>query len=158
MTAANGFTETLVSAMSQVHRQLQKQVGDLSPDALAWQPAEDSNSISTIVVHMLGSQAELLSLVKGLRADRDRVAEFATPPQTAQALLELIDLADESLHETGTTISEADLTATFLRPSAVRNKEPRTGLFWLLNGYGHAREHLAQIELTRQLYMERAQG
>jgi hypothetical protein len=158
MTSSNGFAETLVSAVSQVHRQLRKQVEGLSGGALSWQPAEDTNSISTIVVHMLGSQAELLSLVKGLPADRDRATEFATPPQTAAALLELIDLAEQSLHEIGTTIGEADLSARFIRPSAVRNKEPRTGLFWLLNGYGHAREHLAQIELTRQVYMEREQG
>ena len=41
-----------------------------------------------------------------------------------------------------------------VRPSAVRNRAPRTGLFWLLNSYGHAREHLAQLQLTEQLFPE----
>ena len=41
-----------------------------------------------------------------------------------------------------------DLTSA--RPRG--DRPPRPGLEWLVTNYGHAREHLAQIELTRQLY------
>ena len=32
---------------------------------------------------------------------------------------------------------------------------PRPGIEWLITNYGHAREHLAQIQLTKQLYDSR---
>ena len=32
------------------------------------------------------------------------------------------------------------------------DRPPRAGLVWLFENYGHAREHLAQMELTKQLY------
>ena len=36
------------------------------------------------------------------------------------------------------------------------DRPPQPGLVWLLTNYGHAREHLAQMELTKQLYGARA--
>jgi hypothetical protein len=47
-------------------------------------------------------------------------------------------------------ITAEDLAAE--RPRADRPAE--TGLHWLLTNYGHAREHLAHIQLTKQLYAE----
>jgi hypothetical protein len=35
------------------------------------------------------------------------------------------------------------------------DRPPKAGLEWLLSNYGHAREHLAQIQLTSQLYSAR---
>jgi hypothetical protein len=28
-------------------------------------------------------------------------------------------------------------------------------MYWLLHNYGHAREHLAHIQLTKQIYLDR---
>jgi hypothetical protein len=47
-------------------------------------------------------------------------------------------------------ITAEDLAAE--RPRA--DRPPETGLHWLLTNYGHAREHLAHIQLTKQLYAE----
>jgi len=33
---------------------------------------------------------------------------------------------------------------------------PQSGFFWLMRNYGHLREHLAQIQLTKQLYHMRS--
>ncbi len=48
-------------------------------------------------------------------------------------------------------VTGADLTE--LRPRG--DRRPRPGLEWLISNYGHAREHLAQVELTKQLYDSR---
>ena len=45
----------------------------------------------------------------------------------------------------------ADLTE--MRPRG--DRPPQPGIVWLLGNYGHAREHLAQAELTKQLYDSR---
>jgi hypothetical protein len=47
-----------------------------------------------------------------------------------------------------------DLVA--IRPRG--DRPPQTGLHWLLSNYGHAREHLAHIQLTKQLYAEHSGG
>ena len=65
---------------------------------------------------------------------------------------------DRLLEELGPQITDEDLAPRRVRPSAVRNRTPRTGMFWLVNSYGHAREHLAQLQLTKQLFDETHQN
>ena len=36
------------------------------------------------------------------------------------------------------------------------DRDPQIGLHWLLNNYGHAREHIGHLELTAQLYKQRS--
>jgi hypothetical protein len=47
-----------------------------------------------------------------------------------------------------------DLAA--IRPRG--DRPPQTGLYWLLSNYGHAREHLAHIQLTKQIYAQESAG
>jgi hypothetical protein len=148
------FSDTFVSLYREIHVQLQGEVSDLGEPALTWMPGPETNSISTLVVHLLGSEAEVLRTVRGLSSDRDRAAEFTANVGNAEELLSRIHAADLLLEELGAQISEEDLATTMVRPSAVRNRAARTGLYWLLNSYGHAREHLAQLQLTKQLFYQ----
>jgi hypothetical protein len=143
------FNQTFVFLYQEIHNQLQDEVSDLG-EALTWVPGPDTNSISTLVIHLLGSEAEVLRIVRGLPSDRDRSAEFTAKVTDADELVRRIAAADRLLWELGPEITEEDLTTSRVRPSALSN-EPRTGLYWLLNSYGHAREHLAQLQLTKQL-------
>jgi hypothetical protein len=59
--------------------------------------------------------------------------------------------ADRELDEQLSAVTAADLT----EPRPRGDRPPRPGLDWLVSNYGHAREHLAQIELTKQLYDSR---
>ena len=65
--------------------------------------------------------------------------------------LEMIDAADREMDELIAALTTDDMTS--LRPRGDRT--PETGAYWLTTNYGHAREHLAQIELTKQLYDSR---
>jgi len=100
------------------------------------------------------SEAEVLTIVRGLPSHRDREAEFSERIEEAQDLLGRIDEADRLLVELAPQITEEDLVTPRSRPSAVRNRTPRTGLFWLLNNYGHGREHMAHLQLTKQLFLQ----
>lgn len=75
-----------------------------------------------------------------------------------EELLSRIHDTDRLLEELGPQITDEDLATRRVRPSAVRNRTPRTGMFWLVNSYGHAREHLAQLQLTKQLFDETHQN
>jgi DinB superfamily len=153
-----GFADTFVFLYQQIHDQLRDEISNLSEPALSWVPGPDTSSISTLVLHLLGSETEVFQIVRGLRRDRDRDSEFSARIGYAEELLRRIDATDRLLRELGPQITDYDLDALRVRPSAVTDKGPRTGLYWLVHNYGHAREHLAQLRLTKQLFRQTHRG
>ena len=152
VTEPVGFAGTFVSLYRQIHDELRREVSGLGAAALDWRPGPNTSSISTLVVHILGSETEVLQVVRGLPSYRDRASEFSGLVTDSKELLNQIHATDQLVEELGCEITEEELAMLRVRPSAVMNKTPRTGLFWLLNSYGHAREHLAQLRLTKQLF------
>jgi DinB family protein len=147
---ARTIAETVRAIFHAVHDDLRKQVRDLDHGTLNWRPLPKANSVAVLVVHTLGSEREMIRAIRGIGTERDRPAEFKAESDAAE-LLELLDRADRELDEHIGALTAEDLAAS--RPRGER--EPRPGLEWLLTNYGHAREHLAQIELTKQLYDSR---
>ena len=131
-----------------VHGQLRDEVRGLSVEELNWQPAAETNSIAALVVHTLGSEAEVLRVAANVPGTRDRDAEFLATADDPDALLRQLDQADAYINEMAARITADDLAA--MRPRGERG--PESGLHWLVTNYGHAREHLAHIQLTKQLY------
>ncbi len=138
----------VVEQFKAVHDQLRTEVRGLSTDELNWKPAPETNSIAALVVHTLGSEAEVFRVAANATGTRDRPAEFLATAESSDELLRQIDHADVYIDALAPRITAADLTALKERGE----REPQTGFHWLLTNYGHAREHLAQIQLTKQLY------
>jgi Protein of unknown function (DUF1572) len=128
-----------------------REINGLDVDALNWVPLQGANSISTIVTHLVGSEAETLRTVAGLRSDRDRGAEFVAEERTAGEVRALLDRADDLIVTVTAQLDPDRLSSVFSLPTLPRD-EVRSGLTWLVGNYGHAREHVGQIQLTRQLY------
>lgn len=141
----------VVDLYRSVHQQLRSLVQDMDGDQLNWSPGPDLNSIAVIVTHTLGSELDTLLFVRGIKGDRDREAEFQVRVGSAAELLAAIDRADALLAEHGESITADDLATTRTRP----DRDPQIGLHWLVNNYGHAREHLGHLHMTRQLYQQR---
>jgi hypothetical protein len=137
-----------------VHGQLRDEVRGLSVEELNWKPAPETNSIAVLVVHTLGSEAEVLRVAANVPGERDRPAEFRVTANDAEDLLREIDQADAYIEAMAPRITAEDLAA--VRPRGERT--PETGLHWLITNYGHAREHLAHIQLTKQLYADANQA
>jgi DinB superfamily len=133
-----------------VHDQLREHVRGMDRGALNWKPLPLANSVAVLIVHTLGSEREMIRAVRSLATERDRESEFRAESE-ASDLLALLDQADRELDEHLGALTAADLTE--MRPRG--DRPPRPGLEWLLSNYGHAREHLGQIELTKQLYDSR---
>jgi hypothetical protein len=144
-------TGTLQPLFGHVHQRFREIVGGLDREALNWKPHPDANSIAVLVTHTLGSERQMLAAVRGIPNDRDRAAEFRVEVDGPEPLLELIDRADTELGDHMSAMTAADLRAE--RPRG--DNPPRPGLEMLVNIYGHAREHLAQVELTAQLLQRR---
>jgi hypothetical protein len=147
---ARTIATTLNALFREVHDKLRAQVRGMDHGTLNWKPLPLANSIAVLIVHTLGAERDMVRAVRSLSTERDREAEFRAEAESAN-LLELLDQADRELDEHLGGLTAADLTE--LRPRG--DRPPRRGLDWLLLSYGHAREHLAQIELTKQLYDSR---
>jgi hypothetical protein len=152
MDEANAKTvATTVGALfHSVHEEMRKQVRGLDHGTINWKPLPLANSIAVLVVHTLGSEREMIRAVLKLTTERDRDAEFKAESDAAD-LIALLDQADRELDEQLGALTAADLTE--MRPRG--DRPPKLGLEWLVSNYGHAREHLAQVELTKQLYDSR---
>jgi hypothetical protein len=145
---ANGIVETIADGYRAVHQQLRDRLTDAEDAALAWTPAPETNPVSVLVVHTLGSEAEVWRLAAAIPASRDRAAEFVPQSVSRQHLLARLDAAAALLAGLAPRITPQDLEAMRERP----DRSPHTALHWLITNYGHAREHLAHVELTLQLY------
>lgn len=143
---------TVVDLFQTVHNNLRETIRGLEREQLNWSPGPDMTSAAVLVIHTLGSELDTLYLVRGLVIDRDRDAEFQSRADSAGELLQAIDRADALLIEHAGMITSEDLQATRTRP----NRDPQIGLHWLLNNYGHAREHLGHLQLSMQVYGQQA--
>jgi DinB superfamily len=149
-SGARTIATTIGALFHSVHDQMREHVRGIDRGTLNWKPLPLANSIVVLIVHTLGSEKEMIRAVRSLATERDRAAEFRAEAD-ADELLALLDQADRELDEHLGALTAADLTE--MRPRG--DRPPRPGLDWLVSNYGHAREHQAQIELTKQLYDSR---
>lgn len=116
--------------------------------ALNWVPGPDTNSAAVLVVHIAGSERELLHTIRGLPVERDRDAEFRATAESDGELLARLGQMDAAFEEMAPYITAADLAS----PRTRWNGKTNSGLYWLLHDVSHLREHLGHIQLTKQLY------
>jgi DinB superfamily len=148
--SARTIATTVGALFHTVHEQMREHVHDMDHGTLNWKPLPLANSIAVLLVHTLGSEREMIRAVRSVTTERDRAAEFRAEADAAE-LLALLDQADRELDEHLGALTAADLMEMRKRG----DRPPRPGIEWLLSNYGHAREHVAQIELTKQLYDSR---
>ena len=141
---------TVAALYHEVHDMMREQVRGMDHGTLNWSPLPKANSIAVLVTHSLGSEREMIRALRQVASDRDRDSEFRVEAEAAD-LLALLDQADRELDEHVAALTAADLTE--MRPRG--DRPPRPGIEWLVANYGHAREHLAQMQLTKQLYDSR---
>ena len=132
---------TFVGLYVELHENLRKQVRGLDDGTLNWRPLPKANSLAVLVTHLLGSELEMLRSVRKVATQRDRESEFRAEADAAQ-LLEMIDAAEKEMTELASGVTVEDLT----EPRPRGDRPPRRGIEWMISNYGHAREHLAQME------------
>jgi len=125
----------------------------LSAEALAWRPpADDSNPITVLAVHSMHSTRWWLTASRGLPLpDRDRPSEFVAETGGDAELLEFFD---RMVTECRGRLDPAEP----FEPDAERSipdDEPVSAAWALLHALEHLREHVAQAQLTRQLWEQR---
>jgi hypothetical protein len=147
---ARTVTGTLAGLYRTLHEQLREHVRGMDHGTLNGRPLPKANSIAVLVTHVLGAERDVMRTLRAAPSDRDREAEFRVESDAAD-LLALLDQADRELDEYLGAVTADDLTE--MKPRG--DRPPKPGIEWLLSNYGHAREHVAQLELTKQLYDSR---
>jgi DinB family protein len=150
MGEVHNLAAGLAKVFHEMHDGFREQVRGLDHGTLNWRPLPKANSIAVLVVHSLGSEREMLRAVRQISIERDRDSEFKAEAEAGD-LLAMLDQADKDVDEFLVALTEDDLVG--MRPRGTN--PPRPGIEWLVSNYGHAREHLAQIQLTKQLYDSR---
>ena len=143
---------TVLCLFRQLHEQIRNEISDLDDAGVNWVPTPGANSIATIVTHIVGSEAETIQCVAGVPCDRDRGAEFLLGDRPRHDIVDNLAEADHLITDMTPRIDRGRLHAEFSLPT-LPDSERRSGLTWLIGNYGHAREHVGQIQLTKQLYL-----
>jgi uncharacterized damage-inducible protein DinB len=132
----------------------------VSADALNWRPAgEETNSIGILAVHAMTSTRTWLSVAVGApEPERDRDAEFRTQVQDSADLLATFDRLAGECRAVLATEEEVDWGAE-RAPTRHPGSAPKTitAGWTLLHALDHLREHVAHLQLTRQLWDARGE-
>ena len=147
----------LLALFSQVHDQLRDELADLDDESLNLVPTPSMNSIAVIVRHLVGSEAETLRAVAGVPNERNRDKEFVPTRGSVEEMHDLLRGADDLIAQITSLITDDRLQLEVALPT-LPAREIRPGLAWLLGNYGHAREHVGQIQLTKQLVTSNRAG
>lgn len=147
-------TSVAVALFRQLHEQIRDELAGADDELVNYIPIAGCNSIATIVAHLTGSEAETFQCVAGTACERDRPGEFTRGPEPVAAVLEYLNESDRLLEELSPAFTEEKLLLEIALPT-LPPEELRPGITWLFGNYGHAREHVGHIQLTRQLYDRR---
>ena len=148
--------ETISKHFESLHNELTLIVHDVSNEELHWVPIEGhTNSIGVLVTHLIGAESfRIHQMAGGMDINRDRDSEFLGNPRNNSKLISEISRVGTRTTEVLGCLSPTDLD--IVRPS-VRSYENAETIRWhILHTIEHFGRHLGHLELTRQLYAERA--
>jgi hypothetical protein len=147
----------VLTLFDDLHDHIRGQLAGLDDAGINWCPGPNANSIATLVIHIVGSEAETLRCVAGVPCVRHRQHEFARGPLVMSDLNDELRSADDLISTLRQEIRGHRLEMVLTLPT-LPVSDRRPGLQWLIGNYGHAREHLGHIQLTRQLFLAMTTG
>jgi hypothetical protein len=152
MSDTGSYSQDIIALHQAAHQQMREEIAGLDSAALNWTPGPETSSIGVIITHALGTESEMLRNLLRIPTNRNRDDEFIAQVHEREALEQKIASAEKYWEELAPNLGESELRTLVPRPS---KPIPQSGLFWLVRNFGHLREHIAQIQLTKQLYRMR---
>ena len=133
--------------------ELREAIDGIPSEALEWRPpAKDSNTLTVLATHGMHSTRWWLTIARGAPLpDRDRPSEFVAEVGSVEELLVFVDAMARDC------LARLDPQEPF-EPGAERavpDDDPVSSAWALFHALEHLREHVAQAQLTRQLWNAR---
>jgi uncharacterized damage-inducible protein DinB len=136
-----------------LHADIKASLRELPISAFNWEPGQEMNSISVLVVHLTGAQRYLVGdIAAGEPSGRDRPTEFRPQELDMQALELRLDKSLAYIQEVFSRLSPDDLRNPGFAPHHGETVSIGWALFHVLS---HTALHLGQIQITRQLWEQR---
>ncbi|MEP7136354.1 MAG: DinB family protein [Chloroflexota bacterium] len=142
------FYADCLNNLQELHSHVEKALEGLSPEALDWSPKPEVNSITTLVVHITGSERFLFGeIIAGQPFGRDRDSEFRAKDIAPNILIQR--LSDSSAYIESVleplTLADMETKRTF------GSREVTVG--WVLgHALKHTGTHLGNIQVMRDLW------
>jgi uncharacterized damage-inducible protein DinB len=159
--ASDAIIQSARATLEQSLQDLRASLEGAPDQALNWQPAgAGSNSLAVLAVHTMHSTRSWLCSALGVeRPARDRDAEFRASAGKLDEVLRVVDEFGADCRKLLDGASEpVDWSApreTHARPNS--GDPTHVPAAWaLIHALEHLREHVGQIQLTRQLWDARA--
>jgi uncharacterized damage-inducible protein DinB len=150
------FFADYLERLAALHRDIEQAIGGLTPAALDWTPAPDTNSIAALVTHVAGAERFWIGdMAAQMPSNRDREAEFRAGGLDEAALRQRLAQADDFARQAIESLTLADLDAERRSP---RTDRTFTAGWALLHALEHTAMHLGHIQLTRQLWEQESEG
>jgi hypothetical protein len=139
--------------------EIRKQIDGVSGDGLNWPPGgEGTNSMAVLTTHVMHSTRSWLCVALGAPLPpRDRPSEFRATADAPSLLAFFDEFAGDcrKLLADARDVDWGAMHSTHVRATPdVPPEEP--GAYALLHALTHLREHVAHLQLTRQLWDSRA--
>jgi uncharacterized damage-inducible protein DinB len=156
MTTPDPLLAAGAATVRRTFADMRQTIAEFPPEALNWKPAGDeTNSVAVLTTHSLHSTRSWLCTALGEKLpDRDRDSEFRVAEENPEKLLALFDdMASQcnGLFDQPREVDWAAIRRTHTRPDA--SDAIQVPAAWaLLHAIEHLREHLGQMQLTRQLW------
>jgi len=136
-----------------VHQKIREDLIELEVSALNWRPGPETNSVGSLVAHIVSTERR--NLLRAIGADETPAENgFAAHLFSLAELSELVDAADQMLEDLGRTMSMETLSRMVMHP----HRGSSSAFVLILQAYGHVKEHFGHLELTRQLYHQKYGG
>jgi hypothetical protein len=148
--------EDYLERLQALHADIERAIEGLPQAALDWVPGPDINSLCVLVVHATGAERYWIGDVVGRDpSGRDRAAEFRVYGLNEAALKKRLD--DTLAHSRGVLegLTLQDLGTPHVSP---RDGREFTVAWCLAHALEHTAIHLGHIQITRQLWDQRAMG
>lgn len=146
-------TDDILELFRDVHRKLRNALGSIEDDLINWRPGIETNSVGSLVEHVVRSERRNLQRAVGSELDPP-AQEFGEKMYRREELLELLEAADAFLDATQGSLSPAVLERVVAHP----HRGPSSALVLVLQTYGHVKEHLGHFDLTWQLGIQYTGG
>jgi len=159
MTTPDPLLAAAANTVRRTLAEMRETIAGFSPEALNWKPAgEDTNSVAVLTTHSLHSTRSWLSTALGEPLpDRDRDSEFRVSASDREAVLTLFDDFASQCNALLTSPRDVDWAAVRRTHTRPEDEAARVPAAWaLLHAIEHLREHLGQMQLTRQLWEARS--
>jgi len=150
------FYATLIDRFHELHGEILQALDELPAEALDWQPAEEMNSISVLIVHLTGAERYWIGdVVMGETFPRDRAAEFRVRGLDGGVLKQrVLDLEayEKSAFE---SMRLADMEAQCISP---RDGRLFLAAWAVMHALEHTALHVGHIQIQSQLWKQKSGG